>query len=110
MTRQLRARTGWPWAAVIAVLLCMSTHAGAQPAPAPIAAATLAESCMSCHGVNGKGQGAIPQLAGKPQDSLQTAMTEFASGARPGTIMRIIAKGYTPDQAAALGTYFAQVR
>ena len=55
-------------------------------------AATLAENCMTCHGLNGKGQGAIPQLAGKPQDFLQTSMLEFASGARPGTIMRIIAR------------------
>ncbi len=110
MTRQFRARTGWPCAAGFALVLCLPTHAGAQSLQASTQAATFAESCMSCHGLNGKGQGAIPQLAGKTQESLQGAMTEFASGARPGTIMRIIAKGYTPEQAAALGAYFAQVR
>ena len=110
MTHRLRVRTGWSWAAGFAALISLATQALAQPMQASGPAATLAESCMSCHGIAGKGQGAIPQLAGKPQEAIQAAMTEFASGARPGTIMRIIAKGYTADQAAALGAYFAQVR
>lgn len=90
-----------------------------QPAPPPPAFAAsdlspggvraLAANCAACHGTNGKTQpgSSVPALAGRPKDSLVLAMQEFKDGKRTATLMHQIAKGYSAEEIAALGDYFA---
>ena len=78
--------------------------------------ALLAAACTSCHGASGQGggaqagvpggSGAIPALAGKPAADLLAALRDYRSGARAGTIMGRIAKGYTDPQLTALAGWY----
>src|SRR3546814_5319880 len=38
-----------------------------------------------------------PMLAGLPASRIEEQMREFASGGKPGVLMRQIAKGYSPE-------------
>ena len=67
----------------------------------------LANACTSCHGVEGKSQGAIPSLVAVDAKVLADAFKAFATGARKGTVMNYVAKGYTDEQIAAISAYFA---
>ncbi|MBL8518705.1 MAG: c-type cytochrome [Betaproteobacteria bacterium] len=93
--------------------------APATPAPPPPAFAAsdlspagvraLAANCAACHGTNGKSQpgSTVPGLAGRPKEALVNAMQEFKDGKRTATLMHQIAKGYSTEEVAALGEYFA---
>ncbi len=70
-------------------------------------AVSLANACMSCHGVDGRSQGAIPALAGQDAKQMAQMMKDYASGALKGTAMNFIAKGYTPDQIDAIAAFFS---
>jgi cytochrome c553 len=67
----------------------------------------LAATCANCHGTNGVSVGEVESLAGKPKDELVRKMQEFKTGAKPGTIMPQLAKGYTDDQIQVLAGWFA---
>jgi cytochrome subunit of sulfide dehydrogenase len=69
----------------------------------------LASNCAACHGTQGKSQpgAAVPGLAGRPKESLVIAMQEFKDGKRTATLMHQIAKGYSAEEIAAMGDYFA---
>jgi cytochrome c553 len=71
---------------------------------------TLAQACMSCHGLDGRSVGTIPSLAGNDAAAIATSMRGFASGANRGTVMNYIAKGYTAEQIDALAAFFASRR
>lgn len=71
---------------------------------------SIAATCMSCHGHGGKSHGAIPSLAGLDKDYFVKAMKDFKSGARPATIMKRHASGYTEAEYGALGAYFASLK
>lgn len=89
-------------------VLLLSMPAAAQSLPAISAGARLAANCAACHGTNGVTDGvALPSLAGQGQGVLLVALKAFKSGARPGTIMPQIAKGYTDQQLAQLAEFFA---
>jgi len=76
--------------------------------PAIANAARLAANCAACHGTNGVTDGvALPSLAGQGKGMLLVALKAFKSGARQGTIMPQIAKGYTDEQLAQLAEFFA---
>ena len=70
-------------------------------------ARSLAATCANCHGTGGISVGDVPSLAGKPREETARMMQEFKSGARPGTIMNQLAKGYTDEQIEALAGWFA---
>lgn len=94
-------------ACTLPVLLC-HTQAAAQSLPAISAGARLAANCAACHGTNGVTDGvALPSLAGQGKGVLLVALKAFKSGARQGTIMPQIAKGYTDEQLAQLADFFA---
>lgn len=38
------------------------------------------QSCASCHGMKGEGQGMFPKLAGKSAEHLTTALTHYKNG------------------------------
>lgn len=70
---------------------------------------SLAASCTSCHGTNGRvAQGsAVPGLAGMPRDAMLQQLRAFRDGSRPATVMHQIAKGYSDAQLQQIAGYFA---
>lgn len=69
--------------------------------------AMLANACAPCHGTDGMSPGAIPALSGKSAGYIVQRMLEFKAGAREGTVMNRIAKGYTDAEIAAVAQHFA---
>jgi cytochrome c553 len=71
---------------------------------------TIAATCMTCHGPGGRSLGAVPSLAGLEQDRIVTLLKEFKSGARPASVMKRHASGYTDAEIEAMGAYFASLK
>ena len=69
--------------------------------------AMLSVSCAGCHGTDGKSPGAIPTIAGKSADFIETALNDFRSGKRDSTVMGRHAKGYADDEIRLVAEYFA---
>ena len=67
----------------------------------------LAATCANCHGTNGNAVDGGFSLAGYPKDRFIDTMNAFKSGQRPATLMHQIAKGYTDEQIAIMGDFFA---
>ena len=88
--------------AVTLGLLVASVTWAADAAPS-----MLADACAPCHGTDGKSSGAIPALSGKSADYIVQRMLEFKAGAREGTVMNRIAKGYRDTEIAAVAQHFA---
>ena len=65
----------------------------------------LADACAACHGTDGKSPGAIPALAGKSAAYITQRMLEFKAGAREGTVMNRIARGYDDAEIAAIARH-----
>jgi cytochrome subunit of sulfide dehydrogenase len=77
--------------------------------PQALRVRSLAANCAHCHGTDGRAlaDAAVPGLAGKPAAVLIERLTEFKSGARAGTLMPQIAKGYSDAQIQQLAAYFS---
>lgn len=69
--------------------------------------AMLSISCAGCHGTDGNSPGAMPSIAAKPADFIETALKEFGSGKRHSTVMGRHAKGYTDEEIKLIADYFA---
>jgi sulfide dehydrogenase cytochrome subunit len=101
-------KTGLLTLACTLPVLLFSTPAAAQSLPAISAGARLAANCAACHGTNGVTDGvALPSLAGQGKGALLVALKAYKAGARQGTIMPQIVKGYTDEQLAQLAEFFA---
>ena len=85
-------------AAVVAAVAAVAAAAAAQPDADTDLARDIAATCASCHGTNGVSRGGIESLAGKSKGDIAGKMQAFKSGAKPGTIMPQLAKGYTDAQ------------
>ena len=70
---------------------------------------SLAATCASCHGTNGKAVegSSVTSLAGLDKNYIVAQMKAFRTGARPATIMHQLSKGYSNAQIESLATYFA---
>lgn len=80
----------------------------AAPALADDSAAMMAETCAGCHGTDGASNGPVtPSIAGADKEYFVTVMKDYASGARPSTVMGRIAKGYTEADYKAMAEYFS---
>lgn len=67
----------------------------------------LADACSSCHGIGGRGGGAIPPIASRDPEDFVAQMLAFRDQTAPATIMNRLARGYSDDEIAALADYFS---
>jgi len=68
----------------------------------------LSYTCAGCHGTNGASIGpATPSLAGMSETYIIDTMTSYKEGDRASTIMQRIAKGYSEEDFAKMGKFFA---
>ena len=95
---------------VAALGLC-STATFAADAPELMSGASarmLSETCAGCHGTDGASGGpAIPTIAGMNGEYFVELMQGYKADEVYGTIMNRIAKGYTEEEIALMGTFFA---
>ncbi|MEP7297968.1 MAG: c-type cytochrome [Burkholderiales bacterium] len=94
---------------IAALLLAATVGSFAQDAQR-LRARSLAATCAPCHGTDGHAvdSGAVPGLAGMPAGYLAEQMHAFKSGARSGSVMPQLAKGFSDAQIGELAAWFAQ--
>ena len=97
-----RIAKGYTDTEIVAVAQHFAALGQTMAAAAPSA---LADACAPCHGMDGRSPGAIPTLSGRSAAYIQERMLEFKSGAREGTVMNRIAKGYDNDEIAAIARH-----
>jgi cytochrome c553 len=95
-----------PWLAALASVFCVAlAHADGD-----VHTRLIASTCLSCHGASGKSQSDIPSLAGIDKARFVKQMQDFKSGARPASVMKRHASGYTDAEFIAMGEYFAALK
>ncbi len=70
----------------------------------------LSNGCTACHGLEGRGGGDIPALAGQPSADLVIKLHDFRDQKGDATIMNRIARGYTDPEIQALADYFSSIK
>jgi sulfide dehydrogenase cytochrome subunit len=88
----------------LATFFILSSASAAWSADAPAGAV----SCSGCHANSARVETPVPALAGRPAADIATAMTEYKSGKRPGTIMDRIAKGFSDEETQAIAQWYSQ--
>ena len=70
----------------------------------------LAATCANCHGTDGKGveNATMPVISHLNSEQIVTQLRAFKSGAREGTIMPQLAKGYTDEQMQSIANFLGK--
>jgi sulfide dehydrogenase cytochrome subunit len=87
-----------------AVIGLVSIAAAAVVSAEPPAGAA---ACSGCHPSTARGPSPVARLAGRDRAEIIKAMQEFRSGARAGTVMDRIAKGFTDAEIQAIAAWYA---
>ena len=75
-----------------------------------VAGRKLSETCVACHGQDGKSPiENYPKLAGQYSDYLEKALNDYSTGARKNPIMGGIANPLTKSDIKNLAAYFASL-
>jgi cytochrome c553 len=91
----------WTLAAAIGgASIVAAVVASAEP---PVGAA----SCSGCHPASARVTTPVSRLAGRDRAEIVKAMHDFRTGARSGTVMDRIAKGFTDDEIQAIAAWYA---
>ena len=88
---------------VALVILGASTSVASAIEVAPAGAA----ACSGCHPMSRAVETPFTRLVGRNAAEIVTAMQEFRTGQRPGTVMDRIAKGFTDDEIKAIAAWYA---
>ena len=89
------------WAAAIGLVSIAAAAVVSAEPPAGAAA------CSGCHPSTARGPSPVVPLAGRDRAEIIKAMQEFRSGARAGTVMDRIAKGFTDAEIQAIAAWYA---
>lgn len=93
----------------LALLVVLTAPAAHAQDAAALQLRSLAATCASCHGTDGRAidAAAVPGLAGLPAAYMAEQMRAFKSGTRTATVMHQVSKGYNDAQIDQLAAYFA---
>lgn len=92
---------------LILALLAMPAAAFAAETCLPGAAAV----CANCHGTEGRNEGLIPAIAGKPAFLIAGKLRDFkADRVANATVMPRLVKGMTEAEIDTVAQYFAELR
>lgn len=69
--------------------------------------AAVAQTCVTCHGPDGRSQGAMPSLASLTSAEILAALQAFRAESRMSTVMHRIARGLSEADMTAVASYFA---
>jgi sulfide dehydrogenase cytochrome subunit len=69
----------------------------------------LAFQCFTCHGTDGRSEGAILPLADKDQAFIAAQLRAFKAGTLPATIMDRIAKGFSDRDIDEIARYLGRL-
>ena len=86
-----------------AIGLAASAAAAVVAAEPPAGAA----ACSGCHPSSPRVTSPVVRLAGRDRAEIIKAMQDFRSGARAGTVMDRIAKGFTDAEIQAIAAWYA---
>ena len=67
-----------------------------------------ATACSGCHPSSPRVSSPVSRLAGRDRAEIVKAMQDFRSGARAGTVMDRIAKGFTDPEIQAIAAWWAE--
>jgi sulfide dehydrogenase cytochrome subunit len=94
---------------LVSVLVILATLAPGIDAHADaVGNIDLSTACAGCHGLDGKGRGEIPAIAGAPQANLSQALRDYKAGRRPSTVMQRIARAYSDSEIDDLAAHFSR--
>lgn len=92
-----------------AALLASGMLFGSTAAAEGASAEAISYTCAGCHGFMGNSTGpATPNLAGASSEYIAEMMKQYRDGEAASTIMGRIAKGYSDEQYALMGEFFAK--
>lgn len=70
----------------------------------------LSSECTTCHQLSGRHEGGIPSIVGWPEDQFVAVMDSYRQKHRENVTMQTIAGRLSPDELAALASYFGSLK